>query len=71
VVFGPSPNQFGHAGYGGSTGQADPDATLGVGYLANSNGGRYVNRRSRPLFQAIYSALGDTRSWEPRVNEER
>jgi len=57
-LIGRSPNAFGHFGYGGSLGFADPDAKLAFGYLMNHPGDRWHNPRTLRLIEAIYSCLG-------------
>ncbi|MCB1685641.1 MAG: serine hydrolase domain-containing protein [Pseudomonadales bacterium] len=61
AMFGPGLQSFGHSGAGGSTGFADPQARLGVGYAMNqmqfnldedSRGGR--------LIRAFYDCLRQT-----------
>jgi CubicO group peptidase (beta-lactamase class C family) len=37
-TFGPSPTAFGHDGFGGSTGFADPEQGVGFGYVMNQMG---------------------------------
>jgi CubicO group peptidase (beta-lactamase class C family) len=37
-VFGPNPKAFGHTGWGGSLGFADPDAGIGASYVMNRMG---------------------------------
>ncbi len=37
-IYGPGPRAFGHSGWGGSFGCADPDLKLGVGYVCNQMG---------------------------------
>ena len=44
---------FGHYGYGGSIGFADPDAELAVGYLLNRPGDRWQIPRTRRLLTAL------------------
>jgi len=56
--FGPSGEAFGHYGYGGSLGFADPDAGLAVGYLTNRPGERFRAPRAQRLVDAVYAALG-------------
>jgi len=50
---------FGHFGYGGSFGWADPDAELAMGYTMNRlEIGLSGDDRSRRLIAACYAALG-------------
>lgn len=49
---------FGHFGYGGSLGFADPDAELAFAYLTNRPGDRWHNPRTVSLVEAVYAALG-------------
>lgn len=50
---------FGHAGFGGSVGFADPQAGLSFGYTMNRMGpGTGVNERGQSLIDATYQALG-------------
>ena len=50
---------FGHSGFGGSLGFADPDARLSFGYTMNKQGpGLGVNVRGQSLVNAVYRALG-------------
>lgn len=57
-IYGPNPRSFGHAGWGGSFGAADPDARLGFGYAMNQ---MYANLmgdpRSLALVEATYASL--------------
>ncbi len=53
---------FGHAGYGGSVGFADPVARMSFGYSMNKQGqGLGVNERGHALIGAVYRTLGYTR----------
>lgn len=53
---------FGHAGYGGSVGFADPVARMSFGYSMNKQGqGLGVNERGHALVDAVYRTLGYTR----------
>jgi CubicO group peptidase (beta-lactamase class C family) len=58
VIYGPNPRTFGHSGWGGSFGCADPDAKLGIGYAMNQ---MYANVRGDPrslaLVRAVYESL--------------
>lgn len=58
VTYGPNRNTFGHSGWGGSFGCADPDARLGVGYAMNQ---MFANLRGDPrslsLIAAVYDSL--------------
>jgi CubicO group peptidase (beta-lactamase class C family) len=52
-------NAFGHAGFGGSVGFADPHAKLSFGYTMNRMGpGTGLNDRGQSLVDATYKALG-------------
>lgn len=55
--IGASPRAFGHFGYGGSLGFADPDAGLAFGYLMNRPGERWNNPRTERLIDALYGCL--------------
>jgi CubicO group peptidase (beta-lactamase class C family) len=55
--IGASPRAFGHFGYGGSLGFADPDAQLAFGYLMNRPGERWNNPRTERLIDALYRCL--------------
>ena len=57
VIMGPQ--AFGHAGFGGSLGFADPQAKLSFGYTMNKMGpGTGVNDRGQSLIDATYKVLG-------------
>ena len=50
---------FGHAGFGGSIGFADPQANLSFGYTMNRMGaGTALNDRGQTLIDAVYAVLG-------------
>ena len=52
---------FGHVGFGGSVGFADPAAGLAFGYVLNRHGSRVtVDERAQSLIDATYRALGYT-----------
>jgi CubicO group peptidase (beta-lactamase class C family) len=54
-----SESAFGHAGFGGSLGFADPAARLSFGYTMNKQGrGVLLNERGQSLVDAVYRALG-------------
>ncbi|WCT74526.1 serine hydrolase [Sphingomonas naphthae] len=59
-LMGPNPDAFGHAGWGGSIGFADPAGRLAVGYTTNrmlvSPPGE-LDQRLSELLAAIYAAL--------------
>lgn len=55
--LGPSPRAFGHYGYGGSLGFADPDAGIAFGYLMNRPGERWQTPRTQRLIDALYACL--------------
>jgi CubicO group peptidase (beta-lactamase class C family) len=53
-VFGPNPNAFGHTGWGGSFGYADPDSGIGAAYVMNRMGPELVgDARAVGLARAI------------------
>jgi CubicO group peptidase (beta-lactamase class C family) len=58
VTYGANRNTYGHSGWGGSFGCADPDAALGIGYAMNQ---MYANLRGDPrslaLLEATYTSL--------------
>ena len=50
---------FGHPGYGGSVGFADPEARISFGYNMNRMGqGMLLNERGQSLIDAVYQSLG-------------
>jgi len=56
--YGPEKRAFGHTGWGGSFGCADPDRGLGIGYLHNQMGPDIVgDPRGISLCRAIYDCL--------------
>jgi CubicO group peptidase (beta-lactamase class C family) len=57
-LYGPNPHSFGHTGYGGSFGFADPDARISVGYAMNRMAATLAGEpRGAALVEAVYSAL--------------
>lgn len=57
-VYGPNPNAFGHSGWGGSFGFADPKAGLAAGYSMNQMGEQLQgDPRAMSLIEAVYAAL--------------
>ena len=58
TFFGPNPRSYGHSGWGGSFGCADPDRRLAIGYVCNQMGPDLVGDvRARELCAAIYGCL--------------
>jgi CubicO group peptidase (beta-lactamase class C family) len=56
--YGPNPRAFGHDGFGGSCGLADPEAGVSLGYVMNRMGPRIANDpRKMALVDALYGAL--------------
>ena len=54
-----SEDAFGHSGFGGSIGFADPRAGLSFGYAMNRQGpGTLLNPRGQSLVDAAYRSLG-------------
>jgi CubicO group peptidase (beta-lactamase class C family) len=41
-IYGPNPRAFGHSGWGGAFGCADPDAQIAIGYVCNQMGPELV-----------------------------
>ena len=57
-LIGPNPKTFGHFGYGGSIGFADPDAQIAFSYLINRPGDRWQTPCTQAVMDAVYEALG-------------
>lgn len=56
--YGPNPRAFGHDGFGGSCGLADPDAGVSLGYVMNRMGPHIADDpRKTALVEALYGAL--------------
>jgi CubicO group peptidase (beta-lactamase class C family) len=56
-VYGPNKRAFGHSGWGGSFGCADPDAQVSIGYVCNQMGPDLVgDPRTAELCSAVLSA---------------
>ena len=55
--LGPSPAAFGHYGYGGALGLADPSNRLAFAYLMNRPGVRWQTARTQRLLEAVYSCI--------------
>lgn len=56
--YGPNPRAFGHDGFGGSCGLADPEAGLSLGYVMNRMGPHIADDpRKMALVDALYGAL--------------
>jgi CubicO group peptidase (beta-lactamase class C family) len=56
--YGPNPRAFGHDGFGGSCGLADPEAGVSIGYVMNRMGPRIADDpRKMALLDAVYRAL--------------
>jgi CubicO group peptidase (beta-lactamase class C family) len=56
--YGPDPRAFGHDGFGGSCGLADPDAGVSLGYTMNRMGPNIADDpRKMALVEALYRAL--------------
>lgn len=54
---GATASAYGHYGYGGSLGFADPDAGIAFAYLINRPGDRWQNPRTRGLLDALRACL--------------
>ncbi|MHC5908214.1 serine hydrolase domain-containing protein [Streptomyces sp. S6] len=56
--YGPNPRAFGHDGFGGSFGLADPEARVSLGYVMNRMGPHIADDpRKSALVDAVYAAL--------------
>ncbi|MEY9988987.1 CubicO group peptidase (beta-lactamase class C family) [Streptomyces sp. V4I8] len=56
--YGPNPRAFGHDGFGGSCGLADPEAGVSLGYVMNRMGSHIADDpRKMALIEALYGAL--------------
>ncbi|WP_262060733.1 serine hydrolase domain-containing protein [Streptomyces sp. STR69] len=56
--YGPDPRAFGHDGFGGSCGLADPDRGVSLGYVMNRMGPHIADDpRKLALIDALYGAL--------------
>ncbi|MEU0414166.1 serine hydrolase domain-containing protein [Streptomyces griseorubiginosus] len=56
--YGPNPRAFGHDGFGGSCGLADPESGVALGYVMNRMGPHIANDpRKTALVDALYRAL--------------
>ncbi|WP_333774163.1 serine hydrolase domain-containing protein [Streptomyces sp. IBSBF 3136] len=56
--YGPNPRAFGHDGFGGSCGLADPEAGVSLGYVMNRMGPHIADDpRKMALVEALYRAL--------------
>ncbi|MGV9989293.1 serine hydrolase domain-containing protein [Streptomyces sp. NPDC003374] len=56
--YGPNPRAFGHDGFGGSCGLADPEAGVSLGYVMNRMGPHIADDpRKMALIEAVYGAL--------------
>jgi CubicO group peptidase (beta-lactamase class C family) len=56
-AIGPSASAYGHFGYGGSLGMADPDASLAFAFVTNRPGDRWQTPRTQRLLAAVYGCL--------------
>jgi CubicO group peptidase (beta-lactamase class C family) len=53
-IYGPNPRAYGHSGWGGSFGCADPDAGIAIGYVCNQMGPNLVgDPRTEGLCKAV------------------
>ena len=55
--IGPNSATFGHFGYGGTLGMADPDANLALAYISNRPGSRWQTPRTLRMIDAFYACL--------------
>ncbi|MFD7388091.1 serine hydrolase domain-containing protein [Streptomyces sp. NPDC059852] len=56
--YGPNPRAFGHDGFGGSCGLADPEAGVSLGYVMNRMGPHIADDpRKMSLVDAVYASL--------------
>jgi CubicO group peptidase (beta-lactamase class C family) len=64
------PSAFGAPGSGGSFGFADPQASVGYGYVLNQMGSHLVDPRDLALRTALYRSIGETPPFQMRGLEE-
>jgi CubicO group peptidase (beta-lactamase class C family) len=58
-IYGPNPRTFGHSGWGGAFGCADPDAGIAIGYVCNQMGPDLVgDPRTGGLCAAALKSVG-------------
>jgi CubicO group peptidase (beta-lactamase class C family) len=58
AIFGPNPRAFGHGGYGGSFGMADPEEQLSMGYVMNHMGNNLTgDPRQLAIIDSVYASL--------------
>lgn len=57
-LVGMSQAGYGHAGYGGSLGFADPERGVSFAYLSNRPGKRFENDRAEAIISTLQEALG-------------
>lgn len=57
-VFAITESAFGHTGYGGSVGFADPGCAMSFGYAMNRHGDSEESDRYQRLIDAVYGSLG-------------
>ncbi|HKD20502.1 MAG TPA: serine hydrolase domain-containing protein [Rhizomicrobium sp.] len=59
-IYGTNPHAFGHSGWGGSFGCADPDAGVAIGYVCNQMGGELVgDPRTAGLCAAVLACAAE------------
>ncbi len=58
-IYGSNPRAFGHSGWGGSFGCADPDAQIAIGYVCNQMGpGLVGDPRTAGLCASVFACAG-------------
>ena len=58
MIYGPNPDAFGHAGWGGSCAFADPERRLSAAYTTNRQSQHLLgDPRSLRLIEALYASL--------------
>jgi CubicO group peptidase (beta-lactamase class C family) len=58
-IYGSNPRAFGHSGWGGSFGCADPDAQIAIGYVCNQMGPELVgDPRTAGLCASVFASAG-------------
>ncbi len=55
--IGPNADSFGHFGYGGSLGMADPEAKVAFAYITNHPGQRWQTTRTMRVLDCVYACL--------------